>query len=149
MYVYVPRNLRICAISTLHRTFSESQDCVLILRLRTIVVQSQDCALQLHNLEIAQYVCAISRLRYYSAQSLLPDMHVQKPSHGYEKKWRHCVVLIYCIISCKNTRVQAIIVWISLVENKPAFLRMQSEDLLVKSEFLSRQKKKVKYRKSE
>ena len=46
--VYVPRNLRICAISRLQ-------------------------ALKLRDLEIAQYTCAISRLRNYSAQSFTQD----------------------------------------------------------------------------
>ena len=38
-------------------------------RLRTIVAQSRDCTSILHNLEIAQVHCTISRSRNYSAQS--------------------------------------------------------------------------------
>ena len=44
--MYAPHNPRICAFS-----------------------ESQDCALQLCDLEIAHYTCVISRLRNYSAQS--------------------------------------------------------------------------------
>jgi len=59
-HVYVPRNLGICAISRLRCAFLESGNCAPISRLRT---QSWDCAVRLRNLEIAQYACAISRLR--------------------------------------------------------------------------------------
>ena len=57
--VYVPRNLRICAISRLRCAFSESRDCVPISRLRTIVAQSRDRATIVRNLEIAQLQHAI------------------------------------------------------------------------------------------
>ena len=47
MNIHVPRNLRICAISRLHCTFSESRDCVPVSRLRS---QSRDCVTHTRNL---------------------------------------------------------------------------------------------------
>ena len=49
-----------------------------------------------------------------------PDTHVQKNGD-----------FMYIL---QNSRVQALIVWLSLVKNKPALPRTQSGDLLVKSE---------------
>ena len=44
-------------------------------------------------------------------------------------------MLIHCVIFCKISElIQATIVMLILVENNPALLRTQSEDLLVKSE---------------
>ena len=54
--IYVPCNLRIKAIYRLRCTFSESQDCVPIWKLHTIVVQSRDrdCTTVVYNFQIAQ-----------------------------------------------------------------------------------------------
>ena len=49
--VYVPHNLGICAILRLCSAFSESGNCVPILRLRTRFMQSQDCAALVCNLD--------------------------------------------------------------------------------------------------
>ena len=45
---YVPRNLGICAISRLCCAFWESGNCVSILRLHNMSVQSQDCTSAIH-----------------------------------------------------------------------------------------------------
>ena len=91
--VYVPRNLRICAIPRLCCTFSES---------RTIVVQSFTPTRMCRN-------------------------HLVVAREATKKNGDFVSVL-------QNSRVQAMIVWLSLVENKPALLRTWSGDLLVKSE---------------
>ena len=57
-FMYVPCNLGICAILRLHCAFSESWDCIPILRLRTIVVRSRDCATIVRNLQIVQIMHA-------------------------------------------------------------------------------------------
>ena len=56
MYVYVPNNLGICAVSKLRSSFSESGNCVPISRLRGTSVQSREYAALVRNLEIAQFL---------------------------------------------------------------------------------------------
>ena len=53
MHIYVPHNLRICAISRLHGAFSESWDCVPISRLHNTRAQSRDRVICMRNLWIS------------------------------------------------------------------------------------------------
>ena len=105
------------------------------------LAQSRDCVVHSPNPEIEHYSCAISRLHNKKLHNTFalsrdrativrnfyyPDVHVQKPSRGYgTKNWWLCVVLFHLR---KNSRVQAMIVWLK------ANLTL-SGDLLVKSEW--------------
>ena len=91
---YVPCNLRICAISRLRCAFSESRDC----------------ALELRDLEIAQYTFAISRLRTYSAQSFTPT----RMCRNHPVVMREATKNGDFVSVLQNSRVQAMIVWLSL-----------------------------------